>query len=107
MVAAAQVPLYPPLARAAGIQGEVRMKVNTDGDSVVSTRVENGHPTLARAAAENAQTWRFATHEPTAFTVIYHYKIVAGLKGHSNNPTVVLRLPTEVEVSTTPMPPLD
>lgn len=61
---------------------------------------------LARAAEENARTWRFAIHEQTTFTVTYRYKLVAGLKANPDNPVVLLRLPSEVEVSTLPMPPL-
>ena len=74
---------------------------------VIATHVEDGHKLLAAAAEENARTWEFATHDPTTFTVTYHYKLDAKLKGNANNPTVVLRLPTEVEISTLPMPPLD
>jgi len=107
MVATAEVPLYPPLARAAGIQGEVRLRVSTDGHGVVTTNVDKSHPLLAQAAEKNARTWHFATHEPTTFTLTYHYRIVAGLKANPYNPIVMLRLPTEVEVCTAPMPPLD
>lgn len=103
MVASAAVPLYPPLARAAHIQGVVHVKVTTDGHRVIETHVEDGHKLLAAAAEENARTWQFSTHEPITFTVTYHYKLVAKLKGNPNNPTVTLRLPTEVEVSTMPL----
>jgi Gram-negative bacterial TonB protein C-terminal len=100
MVAGATVPLYPPLARAANVQGVVHVKINTDGHRVSATHVEDGHKLLAAAAEENARTWQFATHEPTTFTVTYHYRLDAKLKGHPNNPTVVLLLPTDVEITT-------
>ncbi len=106
-VASAAVPLYPPLARAANVQGVVHVKVTTDGHRVIATHVEDGPKLLATAAAENARTWQFATHEPTTFTITYQYKLDAKLEGSRNNPTVVLRLPTEVEISTMPAPPLD
>lgn len=106
MVASAGVPFYPPLARQARVQGIVRVKVTTDGHAVTATRAESGHRLLAQAAEENARTWRFAVHEPTTFTVTYRYKLVPGLKANPNNPVVLLRLPSEVEVSTLPMPPL-
>src|SRR5437016_4648776 len=64
IVASAAVPLYPPLARAANIQGVVHVKVTTDGQRVVTSNAEDGHKLLAAAAKENAQTWRFARHEP-------------------------------------------
>lgn len=106
-VASATVPLYPPLARAANVQGVVHVEVTTDGHRVIATRVEDGNKLLASAADENARTWQFATHEPTTFTVTYHYKLDARLTGSPNNPTVLLRLPSEVEVASLPMPPLD
>jgi hypothetical protein len=100
MVASAQVPLYPPVARRANVEGVVHLKITTDGHRVVSTQVEDGHKLLAAAAEENARTWQFSLHEPTTFTVTYSYKLLTRWKGDPNNPAVVLRFPTEVEVST-------
>jgi hypothetical protein len=102
-VAAAAVPLYPPLARAANVQGVVHLKITTDGHRVIATHVEDGHKLLAAAAEENALTWQFALHEATAFIVTYRYKLDSTLKGDPNNPTVILRLPTEVEISRSPL----
>jgi len=78
----------------------VHLKVTTDGHRVVSTQVEDGHKLLAVPAEENVRTWQFSLHEPTTFTVTYTYKLVENWKGDPNNPAVVLRFPTEVEVST-------
>ncbi len=102
-VAAAAVPLYPPLARMARIEGVVHVKITTDGHKVIATQPEDGHKMLAAAAESNAKTWEFATHEPTTFTVTYQYKLVAESKENPYGPTVILRLPTEVEVITTPI----
>jgi len=68
MVASAQVPLYPPVARLANVEGVVHLKVTTDGHHVVSTQVEDGHRLLAALAEENVRTWQFSLHEPTTFT---------------------------------------
>jgi len=103
MVAGGTVPLYPPLARVANVQGVVHVKITTDGHHVIATQVEDGHKLLATAAEANARTWEFATHEPTSFTVTYYYKLDAKLRGRPNNPTVILRLPTEVEIITVPL----
>lgn len=103
MVSGAAVPLYPPLARAANVQGVVHVKVSTDGHRVIATHVEDGPKLLASAAEENARTWLFATHTPSTFVVTYQYKIDAELKGNPDNPTVILRLPTDVEVSALPL----
>jgi hypothetical protein len=104
MVAGAAVPLYPPLARTARVEGVVHVKVTTDGHRVIDAHVEDGHKILATAAVDNARTWQFATHRPTTFTVTYYYKLDAKLE--EPNQTVVLRFPTEVEIST-PLPQLN
>lgn len=102
MMAGGEFPVYPPLARAAQIQGVVKIVVTTDGHKVTSTRVESGHPMLVKAAETSAATWRFATHTPTTFTVTYRFVLPKKYKGNPNNPTVTLRLPTEVEVAAQP-----
>jgi hypothetical protein len=108
MVAGAAVPLYPPLARAARVEGVVHVSITIDGHRVVSTHVDDGQRLLAAAAEENARTWLFATHTPTSFVVTYSYTLIlATAQAHRNNPTVVLRLPTDVEISIPRLPPLD
>jgi hypothetical protein len=99
MVSSAQVPLYPPVARVANVEGVVHIKVTTDGHRVVSTQVEDGNKLLAASAEDNAKTWQFSLHEPVTFTVTYTYKLLTEWKGNPDNPIVVLRFPTEVEVS--------
>lgn len=101
-VATLGVPFYPPLARAAHVEGIVHVRITTDGQRVTATHVEDGNKLLAAAAEENAKTWQFTAHEPATFTVTYRYKLVAGLKGDPSSPTVTLRLPSEVEVFTIP-----
>jgi hypothetical protein len=97
------VPFYPPLARAAHVEGIVHVKITTDGRRVTATHVADGPKLLTSATEENAKTWQFAAHEPTTFTLTYHYKLIAKLKGDPINPVVTFRLPSEVEVSTTPL----
>jgi hypothetical protein len=98
-ISAAAVPLYPQQAYVSNIEGVVRLRVTTDGHRVVATHVEDGHKLLATSAEENTRTWQFAPHEATTFTVTYNYRLIDGRNGDSYNPTVTLRLPTEVEVS--------
>ena len=109
MVAGGAVPLYPPLARAARVQGVVHLKVVTDGTRVVTAQAEGGNRLLAAASEENARTWQFSKHEPTSFTVTYRYRLDAN--ADPNNSTVTLRFPTEVDVSIAPLvlsdPPAD
>ena len=100
-VAAAAVPLYPPLARSARLQGVVHVKVNTNGEQVIAAQALDGNRLLAVAAEENARTWKFAKHLPTSFTLTYRYKIDP--EGNPNYPLVVLRFPAEIEVTTAPL----
>jgi hypothetical protein len=99
-VSAAAVPLYPRQAYISNIEGLVRLKITTDGHHVVAVHLEDGNKLLAAAAEENARTWQFVSHEPTSFTLTYRYQLKGNGKGDLYNPTVVLRFPTEVEIST-------
>ena len=74
-VTGAAVPLYPPLALAASVQGVVLLTATTSGDKIESTKVLNGHPLLAAAAELNIRTWTFIGNPPQTFEVTYRYKI--------------------------------
>ncbi len=100
MVAFAAVPLYPPLARAARVEGLVRVTVSTDGNLVVTARAE-GNRLLADAAEANARTWTFAKHRPTSFTIAYRYRLDKSCS--PNYPIVVLRFPSDIEVTASPV----
>ena len=71
-------PIYPPLARTAHIEGEVRVKLTTDGASVLTAEAETGNPLLHRAAEDNARTWKFAPHAPGTFHVAFRFKLMSG-----------------------------
>jgi len=53
-------PEYPPLARMARIQGQVRLEavISKDG-TIQDLKVLNGHPLLVKAALEAVQRWRY------------------------------------------------
>lgn len=67
-------PTYPPLARQTRIDGDVRVKFTTDGESVHDVASESGNPLLRTAAEENVRTWKFVPHTPGTFHVTFHYK---------------------------------
>lgn len=91
--------------RTANVQGVVRIKVRTDGHRVVDANAEGGGIVpLSHAALENVRTWKFADHEPTTLTVIYRYIIDDKLSASNENPTIVFRLPAEVEIRTSRWP---
>jgi Gram-negative bacterial TonB protein C-terminal len=71
-------PVYPPLARQTHIQGDVRVKVTTDGESVRDAVAQTGHPLLCKAAEDNAKTWKFASSIPSTFYVTFRYKLLEG-----------------------------
>ena len=53
-------PIYPPIARAARVQGSVQIEVVIDEEgNVISATVVDGHPLLRQAALEAAQQWKF------------------------------------------------
>jgi hypothetical protein len=101
------VPFYPPIARAANMQGVVHIRVTTDGNKVVATRVEGGPRLLADGAEKNVKTWEFAEHSARTFSVTYRFRLTKNSSQGFIRETVVLRLPTEIEVLSPPNPPLD
>ncbi|HKW33333.1 MAG TPA: energy transducer TonB [Candidatus Acidoferrum sp.] len=71
-------PIYPPLARQTRIQGDVRIKLMTDGESVTNVEAVAGHPLLLKAAEGNVRTWKFAPHSASSFVVTFRYKLASG-----------------------------
>jgi TonB family protein len=62
-------PDYPPAAKAAGIQGEVMLRVNVEKDGSVSdVETLNGDSQLAQAAMEAVRQWRYAPMEKAGVT---------------------------------------
>ncbi len=94
----AEVPRYPFPDRVMGIQGTIRMRVQTAGTAVQQVTVlsDGGHPVLASAAEANIRSWEFQKHDHAAFDVTYKYLLRSGSDGRMLN--AVLRLPVYVEV---------
>jgi len=90
-------PTYPPLARQTRIQGEVRVKVTTDGESMRDAEAETGHPLLRKAAEDNARTWKFVRHSPGTFHVTFRYKLLS-----DNADVKFLESPAIVEIEAPP-----
>jgi len=99
LVVSAQVPLYPDLLLKAKFDGEVRLRVTTDGERASTITFESGGKILFTAAEENVRTWRFEPHQPTTFVAVFRYKLLPGSLCFKDVPTVVLHLPTEVQVT--------
>jgi TonB family protein len=85
-------PVYPPLAKQAGIEGNVVLDVTVDADGTVSNiKVDSGPPVLVMAALEAVQQWKYAASPelPATITVTLPFRLpkgeagggVAGIKG--------------------------
>jgi hypothetical protein len=71
-------PIYPPIAITAHIQGDVRVKVTTDGTSVLSAEVESGPSLLQFNTLKSVRTWKFASHTPATFYLLFRFKLMEG-----------------------------
>jgi TonB family protein len=58
----ANIPIYPPLAAQARIEGIVKLTftLRANGEPI-NVQVVSGHVQLKSAAVENVETWRFKT----------------------------------------------
>jgi TonB family protein len=67
-----QMPIYPPIARAARIEGDVKVAfvLNEKGD-VESVDVKSGHPMLRDATAVIVKSWKFKL--PNLFRTEWKY----------------------------------
>jgi hypothetical protein len=99
LVLTGEMPLYPVIARAARVQGIVKIKVSTDGEKVVSLDVKSGPPMLVRFAENNLKTWKFAEHKPTTFVTTFEYVIEETSYCGYQNGNVNLYLPSEVRIT--------
>jgi TonB family protein len=73
-------PIYPPLARAARIEGDVDLKLSIRQDgSLESATVVSGHPLLTAAALDSAQHTQFKCREcsepTTSSQLVYTFRI--------------------------------
>ena len=97
--------VYDPVARAAKVQGDVRVRVSVNGKGlVVDARCESGPSLLCSQAEQNVKQWSFRPGEAQTFYVTYTFRI--GPPGpHYDAPTRVgFDLPDHVDVSTDSVP---
>jgi hypothetical protein len=99
LLIAGELPLYPPIARAARVQGIVKVKVTTDGKNVSLISEESGPQMLVKSAKEKILTWKFVDHKPTTFMVTFHYSIEEPYQCGYGNGAMVLHLPREARIT--------
>ena len=70
-----QMPIYPPIALAARIDGEVKVAfvLNEKGE-VESVDVQSGHPMLREATADIVKSWKFKL--PNLFRTEWKYNTI-------------------------------
>jgi TonB family protein len=67
-----QMPTYPPIARAARIEGEVKVVfVLNEKGGVESVDVQSGHPMLRNTTADTVKSWKFKL--PNMFRTEWKY----------------------------------
>lgn len=109
----AALPHYPPIARLAKIQGEVKVEflLNTNGEPISVVAI-SGHPMLKGSAEDNVKSWRFELSTGSGRTdrkyeTVFNFKIVNDNQPY-NQPyedpklTVTMDSYRYVEVTTNP-----
>lgn len=69
-------PVYPQIARMAHIEGDVRVRITTNGESVIKAKAETGPALLRKASEDNVRTWKFGSQAPGVFHVTFEYRLV-------------------------------
>lgn len=107
----ADLPLYPPIARAVHVTGKVDIQVVVEKGAVVDAEVKsividshNGPPLsqegtrkigqfLSNPSLANIKSWQFETEGHTTFVVKYVYRIKGKQTALPENPKVEIDLP--------------
>lgn len=104
------LPVYPPIARAARVTGQVTVKVTVKSGAVVRVEVLSKlSPAVLRflepPTSENIKTWRFAVDVSGEFPVTYTYSIAGEETDVLTNPTVEILPSLDVSISARPVKP--
>ncbi len=89
--------VYPPLARQVRVQGDVHMRVSTDGNHVRNVTVISGPALLIPVATTYVLSWQFEPHEPLSFEAVLHFSFPE-LNCSPDAGTTTLIHPSEVKI---------
>jgi TonB family protein len=92
---------YPDFARAAQVQGTVRVDmVITPQGEVSSAEATSGHPELRKAAIENINHWKFCpiSSQDSHFQIEYVFRLEEPKRYYKPETRNVFDLPARVEV---------
>jgi hypothetical protein len=119
----AEVPVYPPIARAAHITGTVQIQVVVEKGAVTDAQVKsvvieshngsvlNDEGTkkvgayLSNPSLANLKTWQFQSENRATFVVSYIFQIKGQETSLPENPRVELDLPLFVKITARPFKP--
>ena len=119
----AEVPMYPPLARAAHVTGIVEIQVVVEKGAITDAEVKsvvieshngsvlNDEGTkkvgayLSNPSLANLKTWQFQSEDRATFVVTYIFQIQGQETSLPENPKVELDLPLFVKVTARPFKP--
>jgi hypothetical protein len=93
-----KMPLYPMTARAARVQGIVKVRVVTDGKRATSLVLESGPVMLASFTEETIRTWEFFEHKPTTFVATFEYEFESPDRCGYENGSLTLNLPLRAHI---------
>lgn len=83
-------PVYPPLAKAAGVEGDVGVKVLLDNQgAVIRSRAVYGHPLLRESAEKAALQWRFAPSGSESESITVHGLVIFQFVLASTKPDLI------------------
>jgi|GEM_PF-6501153 len=96
-----EIPSYPPIAIAAGINGIVEARIKVDRGQITEVDIVSGHRLLGSAVQRVLRTWRF---HPEVTTADHRIKFMFELMDEEvvmrENPLIELRLPNSVRIRT-------
>lgn len=103
IVQRADVPLYPPVAKAARISGTVRVEITVKNGAVTNTDVKfSAHPMLVKATLDNIKTFQFVPDANGTFVTTYTYVLEKKETRFPENPRIEMQLPQFVRIVARP-----
>jgi len=93
------MPIYPRVARALGIDGEVTAQVTVIEGLVSEVEVLTGNHLLTEETVRNIRTWRFEQSVNTSFVSTFSYRLEQRLSGTDGNLTIQAHLPLIVSIT--------
>jgi TonB family protein len=95
--------LYEPIARSAGIKGDVVLQFQIDqAGNVGQIQLISGHPLLAKQAETNLKLWQFTSSTARTLTVKYEFRFAGAPADQQPISTVSFDLPYRVRVTSRP-----